>query len=135
MKSKTFYLILLSLSSLMLSCNKDKDDAAKKTANKIQGKWQIDSITINQDFNGNISKVSYPGTSEDYIDFGADGNMHTYFQGKNSNSTYKVRDDTVITIGGDSQSIKKLNDKEFILLTRAELGSLGFLETTYYLRR
>ena len=132
---KAFYLILVSFTVLVLSCKKDKDDAGTITAGKIAGKWQVDSVVINQDFNGTVSKSSIAGTAADYIDFGSDGNMHTYFQGKSSVSTYKVRSDTIITIGGDSGYILNLTDNKFVIDTRAELGSLGFIETTYYLNR
>ena len=136
MKLKSFTLLLACFTVLFISCKKDNDDdAGKATAATIQGKWQIDSIAITQEFNGNLSKVSYAGKEADYIEFGSDGNMHTYFQNKNNVSTYKVRNDSIITIGGDSGSIIELTDKKFTLHTRAEAGSLGFLETTYYLKR
>ena len=136
MKVKSFILLLASFTVLLIACKKDNDDdAGKATAATIQGKWQIDSITITQEFNGNLSTVTYVGKEADYIEFGSDGNMRTYFQNKNNVSTYKVRNDSIVTIGGDSGSIEELTDKKFTLRTRAEAGSLGFLETTYYLKR
>src|SRR5215218_9737340 len=135
MKMKSFSLLLVFIALLLVSCKKEKDDIGEITAAKIQGKWQIDSVNINQEFNGNISKVSYKGTESDYIEFGSDGNMRTFFQNKNHVSTYKVRDGAIITIGGDSGNIQELTENKFILHTRAEAGSLGYLETTYYLKR
>ena len=114
---------------------KEKDDIDTVTWVKIQRKWQIDSVVINQRFNGRDSKVSYPGSLEDYMDFKTDGNMHTYFQSKNHISVYKVRNDKTITIDGDSGDILKLTESKFILHTNAEAGGLGYLETTYYLKR
>jgi hypothetical protein len=132
---KCFYLILISVIVSTLSCKKDNDDAGTATAARIEGKWKIDSVKINQFLNGTTSKQIIVGTSGDIVTFGTDGNMQTVFKGNNSVSTYKVKDNTTITIGGDSGYIEELTDTKFRLYTKAEAGSIGYMETIYYLSR
>ncbi|CAN5735844.1 hypothetical protein BH10BAC3_BH10BAC3_31120 [soil metagenome] len=105
------------------------------TSNKIQGKWQIDSIVIYQQFNGNISNVSKSGTAADYVEFRADGRMLTAFDGNTDNSSYIVQNDSVIVISGDSQYIKALTDNKLVIYNKAKAGVIGFIATTNYLKR
>ncbi len=132
---KCFYLILISLGALIVSCKKNNDDPGFATAAKIQGKWQIDSVTINQNLNGITNKQTIVGTSVDNVTFGADGNMQIYIKGNTNVSAYKVKSDTIISIDGDSGYIQELTDSKFKLYTKAEAGGIGYMETIYYLSR
>ncbi|MES2649224.1 MAG: lipocalin family protein [Bacteroidota bacterium] len=132
---KGFYAILISLSVLFVSCKKNNDDPGFATAAKIQGKWQIDSVTINQHLNGTTNKQTIAGSAADYINFGTDGNMETNFKGNKNVSAYKVKSDTIITIEGDSGYIEELTDTKLRLYTKAEAGGIGYMETIYYLSR
>ncbi|CAN5503463.1 hypothetical protein BH10BAC3_BH10BAC3_12210 [soil metagenome] len=131
---KTFSIILVSVATFLFSCKKEID-IAQVTNDKIQGKWQIDSIVDKQYFNGTYSNSSNAGTPEDYIEFRSDGRMYTSFQGYTDNSSYYVRSNTIIVIGGDSANINELTDKKLVIYNKAEAGVIGYIETTYYLKR
>jgi hypothetical protein len=135
MKLQTLLLVAFSFTSLVLSCKKDKDDTGNVTANKIHGRWNIDSLVINEHINGNSDMVTHAGTSADYIDFRSDGTMITYFEGATDNSNYEVQSDSVIVFSGDSAYILELTENKFVFYTRADAGSLGYIEITYYLTR
>lgn len=135
MKWKIPFIILLAFTSLILACKKDNDDGLKVVAGKIHNKWQIDSILIIQHLNGTNDTVNQKGSSEDYVDFRSDGKMITYFQGRTETSSYSLREDTVLVINGDSAFIVELTENKFILFTKAEAGSIGYVKITYYLKR
>lgn len=135
MKINNLVIALIGFSSLVLSCKKNDDDIAKATEKKIHNIWQIDSLVITQQVNGNASKQTHTGKADDYIDFRSDGRMITHFQGTTDNSSYAVQSDTVIIIGGDSAYILELTENKFVFFTKADAGSLGFIEITYYLRK
>ena len=134
---KSFSLFLIVFTTLCLSCKKQlaDDNIDRSTTNKLQGKWQVDSIVVNQYFNGTYSKASNAGTPEDYIEFRSDGRMYTSFQGYTDNSSYYVRSDTVIVIGGDSADINELTDNKLVIYNKAEAGVIGYIATTFYLKR
>lgn len=135
MKTKSVLIIAVLCTAILASCKKDKDNSAAVTRNKIEGRWQVDSIVTNQHFNGSSSKTNYPGHSGDYIDFSTDGIMSTYFDGNTDKASYSVRNDTTIVIGGDSGKINELTDNKLVIYTNAQAGVIGYVETTYYLKK
>ena len=134
MKLQTLLFTAVSFTSMLLSCSKDNEDMVSTSA-KIQNKWQIDSVVINEQINGNSNTETRPGKTGDYIEFRSDGRMITYFQGVTDNSSFVVKNDSVIVIGGDSAHIEELTENKFVLFTRAAAGGVGFIEITYYLSK
>ena len=132
---KTYFVTLLTVATFIFSCKKEKDETSKDTLAKIQGHWQVDSIVTNAYFNGTYTKDNHIGTPEDYVDFTSDGFMNTHFNGVNNKSSFAVRSDTVIVIGGDSGKIKQLTDNNLVIYTNAQAGAIGYIETTYYLKK
>jgi hypothetical protein len=132
---KNLSVILFALSSFFFSCKKDNNDIIKTTSSKVQGKWKIDSIVVNQYFNGTYNKSTNMGTPEDYVEFRSDGRMLTSFQGHTDNSSYAIASDKIIVFGGDSADIVELTDTKFIIYTKADAGVIGYIETSYYLKR
>jgi len=134
MKLQTLLLSAISITSMLLSCTKDNADIVSTSA-KIQNKWQIDSLVINQQINGNSNKETRIGDKGDNIEFRSDGRMITYFQDVTDNSSFVVKNDSVIVIGGDSSYIEELTENKFIFFSRASAGGVGFIEIRYYLSR
>jgi hypothetical protein len=135
---KQLFLILLAASSIVVSsCKKDNadDSQARATEQKILGKWQINNISINDNFSGEDHIVIHPGTSSEYVDFKSDGKMHTYFRGRLNISEYRVVDAKTITIDQDDASIRKLTDSTLVFSSRDATGSIGFTEVIYDLKR
>ena len=132
---KTSLATLISVVILFFSCKKDNEDTSKDTLAKVQGHWQVDSIVTNAYFNGTYTRDNHIGTGEDYVDFTTDGFMNTHFNGVNNKSSYEIRSDSVIVIGGDSGKIKQLTDNNFVIYTNAQAGAIGYIETTYYLKK
>jgi hypothetical protein len=137
-------LILTLLTTFFLSfssCKKDKSDDAdqvlttEEVAAKILGKWQINSLQYNNHYNGVDHKESYPGSATDYVEFKSDGKMYTSFRGITDISTYKVKNDLVITIDDDPASIQEISDTVLRLYTKDDTGSFGFTELMYNLKR
>lgn len=139
MKPKILLLAILSAASLSIaSCEKDKSDKVltpEEVAGKIAGKWQVGSIWVNNNYGGADHKETYAGTAADYVEFRADGKMHTFFQGNLDISTYKVKNDKVITIDDDPASIQELTDTVLRLYSKDETGTYGFTEVMYHLKR
>src|SRR5580765_270167 len=126
MKLQTLLFTAGSFITLLLSCTKDKEDIAKTAAGKIQNKWQIDSLVINDHINGNSNKETHAGNEGDYVEFRTDGRMITNFQGVTDNSSFVVTSDSVIVIGGDSAYIEELTENKFVFYSRAAAGGIGF---------
>ncbi|ANE51426.1 lipocalin family protein [Flavisolibacter tropicus] len=142
MKPKLLLVALLAVSiSFLSSCKKDKSDDAdqvmstEEVAAKILGKWSISSVQYNNHYNGTDHKETYPGTATDYVEFKSDGLMYTSFRGVTDISTYKVKNDKVITIDDDPASIQEISDKVLRLYTKDETGTFGFTELMYNLNR
>jgi hypothetical protein len=135
---KQLFLILITISSLAISsCKKDKgeDPAIATTKQKIQGKWQINSISIKRNFVGEENTVTQRGTPSDYMDFMSDGKLHTYFKGKLTVNDYRVVNENTISIDQDDASIRALNDSTMRLLTKDATGTIGFTQVIYDLKK
>jgi hypothetical protein len=135
---KSLLLILLAVSSLSISsCKKENEEngPAKETEQKVQGKWQINNISINENFSGEDHIETYPGSSSEYVDFKSDGKMHTYFRGNLNVSDYTIVGVKKISIGGDVASIKQLTDSTLVFSSKDATGSIGFTEVIYSLER
>jgi hypothetical protein len=135
---KPHLLILLAMGSLSLtSCQKDneEDPATVTTKQVIQGKWQINNVSIKKNFVGEENTVTQPGKPSDYMDFMSDGKLHTYFGGKLIINDYRVVDEKTISIDQDDASIRELTDSTMRLLTKDATGTIGFTQVIYYLKR
>ena len=135
---KQHLLILLAISSLALtSCKKDKeeDPATVTTKQVIQGKWQINNVSIKKNFVGEENSVTQRGTPSDYMDFMSDGKLHTYFGGKLTINEYRVVNGNTISIDQDDASIRALTDSTMRLLTKDATGTIGFTQVIYDLKR
>lgn len=142
MNPKLLWLALITISALSFaSCKKDKSDDAdqvmttEEVAAKILGKWQINSLQYNNHYNGIDHKETYTGSATDYVEFKSDGNMYTSFRGVTDISSYKVKNDKVITIDDDPASIQEISNNVLRLYTKDETGSFGFTELMYNLKR
>jgi hypothetical protein len=135
---KMLFLLLVAVSSLAItSCEKeqDEDSPAKTTEQNIQGKWQINNISINESFSGEDHITTHPGTPADYVEFKSDGKMNTYFKNNLNVSDYSVKSVKIITIEGDDHTIRQLTDSTLIMYSTDRTGSIGYTEVTYNLKR
>lgn len=133
MKLNPLLSIPISISILIFSCQ--KDDIVKTTSKRVKDKWQIDSLITTQKINNKTTRDVLAGTPADYVEFRSDGRMHTHFQGKSDYSSYSIKDGNTLMIGGDAAYIHDLTEKKFIIYTKAEAGSLGFIEIVYHLSK
>lgn len=128
--------ILVAISLLaILSCEKEKDDPWKETAEKLHGKWQIDSLAITETRVDEVNKKTYVGTTADYVEFTTDGLIRVMFRGKLDVGNYSIQSETVFLVDGDDVKIRELTDKDFIFYFKDNNGVIGYIEQTYYLKR
>ncbi len=96
MKLKYLFTVLIAIALFVVaSCKKD---AAKEktTAEKIQAKWQIDNILINEHTSGEDHKTTYTGTASDYFDIRGDGKIYSSFYGDTTSLVYTNSPSVVI---------------------------------------
>jgi hypothetical protein len=132
---KLLTIILAAASLAVFSCEKDKDDPGKETAEKLHGKWQIDSLSISERRITEITKHSYEGTAADYVEFKPDGVMNTKFRGTLDIAHYTVQSETVILVDNNDVNIRELTDKKLVFYFKNSNGVVGSIEQTYYLKR
>lgn len=133
--TRAFFLAILCIGAVLLQSCKKEIDEVKSTTELVRGIWNIDSVSVHQEFNNVTKKETLYSDPGDYIDFRSDGRMITIFQGNKDNSSYKIKNSQVITIAGDSGAIRELTNTRFVIHTRASAGGIGFIETTYFLSR
>lgn len=149
MKPKYLLFALTAVITLWITaCEKDSDDTINPQeepneefvmptgeAAKILGKWQINSITVNNHRSGVDHKETYTGTATDYVDFKTDGKLHTFAKGALDISNYTVRSAREITIDGDPASVQTLTETRLVLYSQDKTGTFGYTEITYDLKR
>jgi hypothetical protein len=98
MKKNTPYLIApaIMLIFILLSCNKHNSPSPAGISGPIIQKWNtvrhIDTTVL---FNGPSSHFDYKGTSGDYLDFRADGNLYRSENGARDTSAFTLSHDTL----------------------------------------
>src|SRR5215203_1984341 len=89
--------VLLACSTIglliMVSCTKEDK---KTTDEKIQGKWQVESVVDHEHVSGLDSTDTYTGTPNDYLDFHANGKLYYSWDGDTDSVGYTLQDDTKI---------------------------------------
>ncbi len=122
MKLKYLFIVLIPFAlSVIVSCKKDAEKE-KTTAEKIQGKWQIDNLITNEHTSGVDHKITYTGTASDYFDIRTDGKIYTSFSGNTATSVYAVLGDAKIIIDGDTVDIQNLTDHTLTLYSKEDIG-------------
>ncbi|ANE49273.1 hypothetical protein [Flavisolibacter tropicus] len=104
-------------------------------AAKILGKWMVNSITVKHKISTFVQTNNYVGRPVDYIDFRTDGKVYTFTLNNSDTSKYFVRSEKEITIDTDPATVKLLTANKLVLYSYDEVGSLGFTEVTYDLRK
>lgn len=134
---KTRYLLLLMTFAviLQLSCQKDLHSEIRETTSLVQGKWQVESIVINQNIGGVLNKTTHVGTVQDYVEFSSDNKMYTFFNNTSDTSHYEVKNETTIIIDGDNATIRTLTPGQFVLYSKDKAGSVGYVEIIYNLKK
>ena len=137
---KTKHLPLFMTAVILMStasCTKEKEDnLPDHLTQRIQGKWEISSITITENLSGVDRTTTYEGTPADYMDFRTDGKLHTSFSGKTEISEYTVHAlENKITIDGDNNTIQEITDNTLVLYDKDNIATLGTTITTYYLKK
>jgi hypothetical protein len=111
MKLKHLLVAGASLGLLTLTaCQKEE----KTTAEKLQGKWQLESVFehIYYDVDDEERDTAY-GTAADYLDFRADGKMYSFVGGDHDTTNYALQNDSKILIWDVSADIHTLTKNTF----------------------
>jgi hypothetical protein len=115
MRTKHLFITSASISLLTLAaCQKEE----KTTAEKIQGKWRVETlIQHGHDADEEYSDTTY-GTASDYVDFRADGRMYSHVDNEYDTTNYAVQNDLKIVIDNEAFSIQTLTDDVLKLYSR-----------------
>jgi hypothetical protein len=116
---------------LFASCGKDDDEETTTTLNKLQHKWQVESIV----FNTGSTPINYPGSSNDYADFRTDGKLYLYFGGKYDTSTYSLYKENKLIRNSDTANINELTDTKLVFFGKQAISPGVNYEATFNLKR
>ncbi len=120
------------------ACKKSSDAQPQQTTlQKIQAKWQLQSLVENDHFSGTDHIITITGNANDYIDFRTDGKVYSSISGNMDVATYSLTgSDTKILIDGtDTFDIKTLTSNSFILYIKQLSGGSDFDETTINMKK
>ena len=119
------------------SCDKDDEEemGTDPMAAKIQWKWQVENIVINENLSGVERYTTYDGLPTDYVEFRDDGKMYTEYQGKRDTSDYKIIDHQRISIDGDNAIVRELTDNSLVLFDKENVVNIGFVAISYNLKK
>jgi hypothetical protein len=95
----------------LTACQKEEKTAAEK----VQGKWQVESVIDNEFYNGQDHKNTSLGSPDDYFDFRADGKLYSSVDGDKDTTNYAVQSDSKILVGGALGDIQTLTSSTFKL--------------------
>ena len=128
MVKKTIILFLAG-TALFTACKKDDAPVTKTTAQKVLGKWSINSI-VSVEYNAGVgTPYTVPTTSTDYIDFRTDGKSYSSFESNKDTTTYKVINNQSIVVDTDTAQITTLTDNSFILRVKHHEGTDSSIAT------
>ena len=129
-------LILVALGVFYLTACKKSDNQPKTTAQKVQGKWSLQSELLNEHVAGKDNITTTVGGPNDIIDFRTDGKVYSVVTGVEDTSTYTLSGDTKIILDGNqSYDIKALTSSSFIIYTKEIFGTEEYDEITISLKR
>lgn len=120
------------------ACKKtDTQQPLQTTLQKIQAKWQLQSLVENDHISGTDHITTITGNANDYIDFRTDGKVYSSISGNTDVATYSLTSsDTKILIDGiDTYDIKSLTSNSFILYIKQLSGGSDFDETTINMKK
>jgi len=137
MKTKIFFILAL-LCTGFIACKKtDSPAAGGTTQQKILGKWKFQNVVVNDFYSGSSHVSNYPGDPGDYFDFRADGKVYLLAWGSYDTSTYKIINETQLTIdaAGDTSDIKVINSVALQLYQKDVFAPGDYSESTIYLSK
>src|ERR1035437_4655151 len=81
------------------ACKKSSDTQQPQTTlQKMQAKWQLETLFQNDHFSGTDHIMNITGTASDYLEFRTDGKSYYSIQGNKDTVTYSLVSDTQLLI-------------------------------------
>ena len=138
-------IIVICSCIMFTACKKNKEEEVvvavpvKTTAQKVLGKWIINSVVLN-DFYNNLPHIStFNGVNTDYIEFKSNGIAIVNFQtlGPLDSTSYSIANDSTLILEGEPQKIKELTDIKLVLYTKniSSTTPLEYEEQTINLKK
>ena len=136
---RIFSFLFIGGALALSSCDKDDDDIAETTLQKLQKVWKIDSIRTVFYTPPTEATITYTGQASDYYDFRTDGKLYTSVNGDKDTLAYNLlgSDTIVVTNNGstDTGRITTLNSSKLVGITRFRLGGANYNDVTANLSR
>jgi hypothetical protein len=135
---KTLHKILMGISLLsvaFVSCDDDDDDVSLTTQQKLQHKWQVQTVSARFVGPSQDTTAVYAGLPTDYYDFRADNKLYYNLITETDTLDYSILNDQRLLVDGDTVQIQTLSNNQLTVLTKDILTDSTYSEITAELRR
>jgi hypothetical protein len=128
--------IVLLAGSMLLGCQKNKDEDFSELKQRLQGKWNFINYVTNQ-YYGNSNHLNTVSASPgDYMEFQPDGKINLVLFGSPDTSTYSIPANNKILIDyTDNFDIKTLTETELVLYSKQSYSAESYYEQTFTLHK